>query len=136
MDWNTTLAFAGQVAETAPATKSQGSPYGMLPVIVIVMALFYFMIIRPQKQGQKQVEEMRNSVKKGDKVKSIGGILGTVVAVDTTNNVVSVQVDRNVKIDFDRNAIATVIRKEDAKQSKSKSSAAEPEEVEAEEVTK
>jgi preprotein translocase subunit YajC len=113
MDWNTTLAFAGQAAEAAP--QSQGNPYGMLPIIVIIMALFYFMVIRPQKQSQKQVEEMRSAVKKGDKVKSIGGILGTVVAVDTTNNIVSVQVDRNVKLDFDRNAIATVIRKEDAK---------------------
>jgi preprotein translocase subunit YajC len=136
MDWNSTLAFAGQVTEAAPKPAAEGNPYGMLPIIVIIMALFYFMVIRPQKKGQQQAEEMRSSVKKGDKVKSIGGILGTVVAVDTTNNVVSVQVDRNVKLDFDRSAIATVIRKEDAKgvkdTGKQKTIEAEPTPTEAE----
>lgn len=115
MDWSTTLAIAGQGTEPAAPAEQPGNPYGMLPVIVIIMIAFYFLIIRPQKRGQKQVENMRNAVKKGDRVKSIGGIYGTVTAVDTTNDIVSVQVDRNVKLDFDRNAIATVIRKEDAK---------------------
>lgn len=118
MDWSSTLALAGQVADTAATTEKQGNPYGMLPVIVIIMGLFYFLVIRPQKKGQKQVEEMRNTVKKGDRVKSIGGIYGTVVAVDTTNNIVSVQVDGKVKLDFDKDAIATVIRKEDVKQTR------------------
>ncbi len=115
MDWSSTLAVTGQGPEPA-VPEQQSNPYGMLPVIVIIMVAFYFLIIRPQKKGQQQVEEMRSTVKKGDRVKSIGGIYGTVTAVDTTNNIVSVQVDRNVKLDFDRNAIATVIRKEDAKQ--------------------
>lgn len=121
MNWSSTLAIAGQAAPpatSAPAQTEQSSPFGMLPIIVIIMALFYFMVIRPQKRGQQQVEDMRSNVKKGDKVKTIGGIHGTVVAVDTTNNIVSVQVDRNLKLDFDRNAIATVTRKEDAKQAK------------------
>lgn len=115
MDWSTTLAVTGQGTEPATPAEKTGNPYGMLPVIVIIMIAFYFLIIRPQKKGQQQVEEMRSAVKKGDRVKSIGGIYGTVTAVDTTNEIVSVQVDRNVKLDFDRNAIATVIRKEDAK---------------------
>lgn len=110
MDWFTALALAGQ---EAPA-QSQNS-FGIFPMLVVIMLLFYFMIIRPQKRSQREVDDMRNAVKKGDKVKSIGGIIGTVASVDTTNNIVSVQVDRNVKIDFDRNAIATVIKKEDAK---------------------
>lgn len=116
MDWSTALALAGQVAESAPTSQPKGSPFDMLPIIVIIMVLFYFMILRPQKRSQREVEDMRTGIKKGDKVKSIGGILGTVLSVDTTNNVVSVQVDRNVKLDFDRSAIATVIKKEDAKQ--------------------
>lgn len=125
MDWSSTLAIAGQAAPApAPAQTEQSSPFGMLPIIVIIMALFYFMVIRPQKKGQQQVEDMRSGVKKGDKVKTIGGIHGTVVAVDTTNNIVSVQVDRNVKLDLDRNAIATVTRKEDAKQAKESAKAA------------
>lgn len=116
MDWSSTLALAGQAADAAATAEKPGNPYGMLPVIVIIMGLFYFLVIRPQKKGQKQVEEMRNTVKKGDRVKSIGGIYGTVTAVDTTNNIVSVQVDTKVKLDFDKDAIATVVRKEDVKQ--------------------
>ncbi len=119
MDWSSTLALAGQATDAAAATAEKpGNPYGMLPVIVIIMGLFYFLVIRPQKKGQKQVEEMRNTVKKGDRVKSIGGIYGIVTAVDTTNNIVSVQVDTKVKLDFDKDAIATVIRKEDVKASR------------------
>ncbi len=118
MDWSSTLAMAGQAVDAAATAEKPGSPYGMLPVIVIIMVLFYFLVIRPQKKGQKQVEEMRNTVKKGDRVKSIGGIYGTVTAVDTTNNIVSVQVDTKVKLDFDKDAIATVVRKEDLKHSR------------------
>lgn len=114
MNWSTTLALAGQAAETAATPDSKGG-FGLFPLILIIMALFYFMIARPQKRAQKENDDMRNSMKKGDRVKTIGGIIGTVVAVDTANDVISVQVDRNVKIDFDRNAIATVIKKEDAK---------------------
>lgn len=118
MDWSSILALTGQAGETAATAQKPGNPYGMLPVIIIIMGLFYFLVIRPQKKGQKDVEEMRNTVKKGDRVKSIGGIYGTVTAVDTTNNIVSVQVDRNVKLDFDKSAIATVVRKEDVKASR------------------
>lgn len=114
MDWSSLLALAGQAAPEAG--QQRGGLMDMLPIIIIIFGLFYILIIRPQKRGQQQVEDMRSAIKKGDRVKSIGGIHGTVTAVDTTNNIVSVQVDRNVKLDFDRTAIATVISKEEAKQ--------------------
>ena len=112
------LAAAGDAAQAANPTDKPANPLGMLPLLIIIVGLFYFMVIRPQKNSQKKTEDMRNSIKKGDRVKSIGGIHGVVTAVDTTNNIVSVQVDRNVKLDFDRSAIATVTRKEDAKQNR------------------
>lgn len=112
MDWSTALAVAGQAtADTAATAEKQSSPFGIVPVIIIMMVLFYVLIILPQKKGQKQVDTMRNSIESGDRVKSIGGIYGTVTAVNTTDNIITVQVDKNVKIDFDRNAIATVIKK-------------------------
>lgn len=117
MHWSSLLALAGQAAPEAGQQRG-GGLMDMLPIIIIIFGLFYILIIRPQKRGQQQVEDMRNAIKKGDRVKSIGGIHGTVTAVDTTNNIVSVQVDRNVKLDFDRTAIATVISKEEAKQQK------------------
>ena len=130
MDWSSLLAVAGQAApQTAKAP--QGSILDFLPMIIIIFGLFYILILRPQKKQQKQTEDMRTSIKKGDRVKTIGGIYGTVTGVDTTNEIVSVQVDRNVKIDFDRHAIATVIKKEDVKAAratgKQKQIAADPE---------
>lgn len=86
----------------------------MLPMLALVGLAFYFMILRPQKRDQQKIQDMRGAIKKGDRVKSIGGIYGTVASVDTSRNVITVLVDKNVKLDFDRDAIATVIRKEDA----------------------
>jgi preprotein translocase subunit YajC len=97
----------------------------ILPILLIGFA-FYFIILRPQKRDQQKVQDMRNAVKKGDRVKSIGGIYGTVTAVDTSRNIVTVQVDKNVKLDFDRDAIATVVTKEDAVAEKSEPAAAAP----------
>jgi len=132
MDLSTLLAVSGQAAPEG-AKAPQGSIADFLPMIIIIFGLFYILILRPQKKQQKQAEDMRTSAKKGDRVKTIGGIYGTVTAVDTTNDIVSVQIDRNVKIDFDRNAIATVIKKEDIKATKEtgkQKQLAEPQEVE------
>jgi preprotein translocase subunit YajC len=113
-----TLALAAQ----ATAPSGGAAPRGMDPTTqMILMAgvifmMFYFIILRPQRREQRRQEDMRNSVKKGDKVVTIGGIHGTVTAVDTTNNTVSVQVDRNVKIDFSKAAISTVVRRDDARE--------------------
>jgi preprotein translocase subunit YajC len=106
---------AMMVAEgAAGAAQPQGGFMQMLPMLALVMLAFYFIILRPQKRDQQKVQDMRSSIKKGDRVKSIGGIYGTVVSVDTSRNIVTVTVDKNVKLDFDRDAIATVVRKEDA----------------------
>lgn len=111
MNWSSALAFAGQAASESADAAPAGSPMSILPIIVIMFVLFYILIILPQKKGQKQVDTMRNNIESGDRVKTIGGIYGTVTAVNTSENIITVQVDKNVKIDFDRNAIATVIKK-------------------------
>ena len=111
MNWSSALAIAGQATTPSADAAPADSPMSILPIIVIMFVLFYILIILPQKKGQKQVDSMRNSIQSGDRVKTIGGIYGTVTAVNTSENIITVQVDKNVKIDFDRNAIATVIKK-------------------------
>ena len=111
------MAVPALAGEATPQGAGPGAnPLGMIAPLLIIVVLFYFMILRPQKREQQKQVQMRESVKKGDRVVSIGGIHGVVTGVDTTNNTVSVQVDKNVKIDFSRNAISTVISKEDAKE--------------------
>lgn len=110
-------ALAGEAGQTAQGAGGAGpNPMNLVVMVGMMVILFYFIIARPQKREQQRQDQMRDSVKKGDRVVTIGGLHGTVAGVDTTNNTVSIQVDRNVKLDYSRSAIATVIRKEDARE--------------------
>ena len=73
-----------------------------LPLILIIV-VFYFFMIRPQMKKQKEVTAFRNSLAKGDKVITTGGIYGKIV--EMKDNTVLLQVDDNVKIRVDKSAI-------------------------------
>lgn len=78
----------------------------VLPFGLIIL-IFYFFIIRPQNKKQKETEKMLSALKKGDKVVTVGGIHGVISS--TKEKTVIVKVDDNAKIEFSRNAIASVI---------------------------
>ena len=88
----------------------------VLPFGLIIL-IFYFFIIRPQNKKQKETEKMLNALKKGDKVITVGGIHGVVSS--TKEKTVIVKVDDNTKIEFSRNAIASVVVDKVEKDSKS-----------------
>lgn len=73
----------------------------------LVILIFYFLIIRPQSKKQKNTKKMLAALKKGDKVVSIGGVHGTVVAVKDQTTVV--KVDDNTKLEFSKSAISSVV---------------------------
>lgn len=75
----------------------------ILPFILMA-AIFYFMLWRPQKQEQKKRKEMLDSLKRGDKVITIGGMYGTLTKVGPTK--VKVRLAEGVEIDFARTAIS------------------------------
>ncbi len=75
----------------------------------LVILIFYFLIIRPQNKKQKETKKMLSALKKGDKVVSIGGVHGTVVAVKEQTTVV--KVDDNIKLEFSKSAISSVVSK-------------------------
>jgi preprotein translocase subunit YajC len=81
----------------------------MLPLLLIFI-VFYFFIIRPQKKREDTRKSMIEAAKKGDKIVTAGGLHGTITQVDDTS--VLVQVDSNVKLRIDKNAIANVGGKE------------------------
>lgn len=109
MNWIDGLALAAQAPAAAPET---GSPFSIFPVLAVILVIFYLLIVRPQKKEQQAAQSMRESLKKGDRVKTIGGIHGVVTTVDETTKTVRVRVDRNVELELDKAAIATVIRDE------------------------
>ncbi|TCS83840.1 preprotein translocase subunit YajC [Tepidibacillus fermentans] len=86
---------------------TQGSWLATLLPFVLMFVIFYFLLIRPQQKRTKQRNAMLASLKKNDKVVTIGGIYGTIV--DLTDDKVTLRVNESMKITFDRNAINGVV---------------------------
>ena len=75
-------------------------------MIVAMIAIFYFMLIRPENKRKKEAAEMRNSLAIGDEITTIGGIVGTVCAVKTNSIVLETGADR-VRIELMKWAISS-----------------------------
>ncbi|MBN1278352.1 MAG: preprotein translocase subunit YajC [Chlorobium sp.] len=95
-----------------PAGGQNPNPFIQLVPLVLIFVVFYFFMIRPQQKKQKEREKVLDSLKRGDRVVTIGGIHGTVAGIDTEKKTVLVQVGDNVKLKFDRTAVANVDRQE------------------------
>jgi preprotein translocase subunit YajC len=93
------------------AGSSTGSMATTMITFVLIILIFYFLMIRPQRKRDKETQAMLSAMKKGDKVVSIGGIHGTVVAVKESS--VIVKVDDNTRIEFSKNAISQVLNKKE-----------------------
>ncbi len=95
-----------------PAGGAEGAGGSMMMTFVtfgLIIVIFYFLIIRPQRKRDKETKNMLGAIKKGDKIQTIGGIRGTVVTVKESS--VIIKVDDNARIEFAKNAIATVLDK-------------------------
>ncbi|HOP26555.1 MAG TPA: preprotein translocase subunit YajC [Candidatus Sabulitectum sp.] len=101
---------ASALAQDAPAAEEaapagcmgSGGITGLLPIVAMV-AIFYFLIIRPQQKQSKQLAQMRSSLQKGDRVVTSGGIHG--VITNLKGDIITVRIAESVKIDVDRNAL-------------------------------
>jgi len=85
---------------------AMGSLMSFLPFILII-AVFYFLIIRPQQKRQKERQKLLDSVKKGDKVITAAGIHGVVEGIE--DKTVLVKISENVKVKMEKSSIATII---------------------------
>lgn len=109
------MSFLPFFLQTANASGAPGAAAGtaagagmisFLPLILIFL-IMYFLMIRPQNKKQKETQKMLEALKKGDKVITIGGIHGTVSNVKDDS--VTIKVDDNCHIEFNRSAIASVV---------------------------
>ncbi len=96
----------------AQSTNSAGSAAGpsflsMMPMFILMFAIIYFLILRPQQKKQKQTQQMLEGIKKGDKVCTIGGMYGIVMGIH--DQIVVLKVGENNKIEFKKSAISTVV---------------------------
>ncbi|MDR3115101.1 MAG: preprotein translocase subunit YajC [Treponema sp.] len=92
--------------DAAAAGAGPGSFISTLVPFAMIIAIFYFLIIRPQNKKQKETQQMLSTLKKGDKITTIGGIHGVIQSVKEHS--VIVKVDDDTKIEFSRSAIAGV----------------------------
>jgi preprotein translocase subunit YajC len=81
---------------------------GTVLPLVLMFAIFYFLLIRPQQKQQKAVREMQNSLQKGDKIVTIGGLHGILDSID--ENKIVVKVGDGTRLTFDRKSIREVVR--------------------------
>ena len=88
-------------------------------MMVVMLAVFYFMLIRPENKRKKEAEAMRGAVKTGDKITTIGGIVGTVVNVKEDKIVIETSADQ-VRIEFAKWAISSNETAAEAKKAEAK----------------
>ena len=82
------------------------NPLVQLLPLALIFVVFYFLLIRPQKQKEKQHQKMLEGVNKNDEIVTSGGIHGTIVAVK--ERTVTLRIDDNVKMEIEKNSIAYI----------------------------
>lgn len=100
------------IAMAQPSQGSQGNPIVAFMPLILIFVIFYFLLIRPQQKKQKEVQKMLTEIQKGDKVVTTGGIHGIVANVK--DNIITVKVAENVKLDISRSCIAVVSKEKTA----------------------
>jgi preprotein translocase subunit YajC len=98
----TNLAFVFLMGQPAGAA-GQGNPLLTFLPLILVFVVFYFFMIRPQMKKQKEMNNYRSSLKKGDKVVTTGGIYGRIYEVK--DNYVTIDVGGDVRLKVDKSAL-------------------------------
>ena len=98
-------------AYAAPAASqptASGSGIGMIIYLVVMVAIFYFLLIRPQKKRQRAMQNMLDALQVGDKVVTAGGIIGKVYSIKEDSVVIETGQDKT-KIKFEKSSISKVL---------------------------
>ena len=98
------LAYA---AASSPGGGGLGQQLSPLLLMAAMFAIFYFLLIRPQQKQRRERAAMLNAVKRGDRVVMTSGLHGTVVGLN--ENTVTLKAADQVKLEFDRSAIARIV---------------------------
>jgi len=93
--------FLSIVLMTSP--KQGQSPWSSLVPLLLIMVVFYFFLIRPQMKRQKELKNFRESLKKGDRIITAGGIYGKINNI--VDNVITIDVGNNVVLKVDKSAV-------------------------------
>lgn len=100
------IDFAYAMAPS-PGGGNGGGIMSVLPLMIGMFAIMYFLIIRPQQKQRRERESLLRAIKKGDRVVTTGGLYGTVVGL--SEQTVTLKVADQVKLDFERGAIGRIV---------------------------
>ncbi len=114
------LSVTGVMAQNGADPK--GGIMSILPMLLVMFVIIYFLMIRPEQKKQKKRQEMIGSIKKGEKVLTIGGVYGTVQAMK--DDKVRLKIAENTTVDLRKGAISEVINQ------KSETKSDKPSEIE------
>ncbi len=100
--------------QNAPAKSGSSALFSALVPLLVIFGIFYLFLIVPQMRNEKKRKALLASIKKGDKVMTVGGIVGTVSKVD--EHFISLKVSQDTTIKFERSAVKLVFGSEDGSQ--------------------
>lgn len=103
------IATAYAMGSAGGGRMGGGGDWSFIVVMGILFAIFYFLLIRPQQQKQKELKSLLENLAHGDTVLTSGGIHGKIVGL--TDNVVSLEIADKVKIKVSRSFISAVLQK-------------------------
>lgn len=103
-----TLASVASFAQDAAAEQQPSAIGSFVPLILLFVVMWLF-FIRPKNKEMKQMEAMRKALKKGDKVMTTAGIIGTVTNIDETSTTITIRTGSTTLIDFEKAAVLRVI---------------------------
>ena len=95
----------------SPGGSGQGNPFALWLPIILIFAIMYFLIFRPQAKKQKQQRMMIDALRKGDKIITSGGIYGTIAGIKEKEGTIIVKVDDNTKIEMVKSSVAQIVEK-------------------------
>jgi preprotein translocase subunit YajC len=97
-------------AQTSGGAAGMLGPLTQFAPLILIFVVFYFLLIRPQQRQQKEMKAMLKALKRGDRVVTGGGFLGTVQKVKEGSNEVEVEIAQNVRVTVLRETISSVIK--------------------------
>jgi len=108
------MDFLAHAMGTGGTGTGGGGSFGAFVPLILMFAIFYFLLIRPQQKKAKMHKQMLSSVKKGDKVVSSGGLHGVITGI--ADDVVTMEIAPKIRVKVSRGSIAGILRRDETPQ--------------------
>ena len=119
------LAQEEAARELSPIEQILGNP--LVPIVGLFF-LYYFIVLAPERRRKREETFMKSTLKKNDRVITIGGIHGTVVAAPADSNVITIRIEESgsTRVKINRSAIATIVSDKEGQEGNHKESVSNP----------